>query len=66
MALWALKAVPRTEVHDLGKRIVVDLDVPQSVIRFGTFGVAWRDPGFVPAAVLEALRKVREAKSAQS
>ena len=32
--------------------IVVDLDVPQSVIRFGTHGVAWRDPGFIPAYVL--------------
>jgi zinc protease len=35
-----------------GSRHIVDLDVPQSVIRFGTYGVAWRDPGFVPAYVL--------------
>jgi zinc protease len=35
-----------------GERIVVDLDVPQSVIRFGTQGIAWRDPGFIPAYVL--------------
>jgi zinc protease len=36
----------------LGSRFVVDLDVPQSVIRFGTPGIAWRDPGFIPAYVL--------------
>jgi len=35
-----------------GSRIVVDLDVPQSVIRFGTNGVPWRDPDFIPAYVL--------------
>jgi zinc protease len=29
-----------------GARHVVDLDVPQSVIRFGTPGVSWRDPDF--------------------
>ena len=34
------------------KRIVVDLDVPQSVIRFGAKGISWRDPGFIPAYVL--------------
>ncbi|HEX5866653.1 MAG TPA: insulinase family protein, partial [Beijerinckiaceae bacterium] len=35
-----------------GSRIVVDLDVPQSVIRFGMNGIAWRDPEFIPAYVL--------------
>lgn len=48
----ALQAVPRTEVHELGRRIVVDLDVPQSVIRFGMAGIPWRDPDFIPAYVL--------------
>lgn len=47
-----LKPVPATHIHDLGRRIVVDLDVPQSVIRFGLGGVAWRDPDFIPAYVL--------------
>ena len=47
-----LAAVPRTHIHDLGRRIVVDLDVPQSVIRFGLGGLAWRDPDFIPAYVL--------------
>ncbi|GEO98342.1 M16 family metallopeptidase [Methylobacterium haplocladii] len=48
----ALTPVPATHIHDLGRRIVVDLDVPQSVIRFGLGGVAWRDPDFIPAYVL--------------
>lgn len=47
-----LKAVPPTRIHELGRRVVVDLDVPQSVIRFGLNGVAWRDPDFIPAYVL--------------
>ena len=47
-----LLAVPRTRIHDLGRRVVVDLDVPQSVIRFGMAGVAWSDPDFIPAYVL--------------
>ncbi|MEA1831255.1 pitrilysin family protein [Methylobacterium durans] len=47
-----LRAVPRTTVQDLGRRVVVDLDVPQSVIRFGMAGVPWRDPDFIPAYVL--------------
>jgi zinc protease len=47
-----LRAVPHTTVQDLGRRVVVDLDVPQSVIRFGMAGVPWRDPDFIPAYVL--------------
>lgn len=47
-----LKPVPPTAINELGRRIVVDLDVPQSVIRFGMPGVAWRDPDFIPAYVL--------------
>jgi zinc protease len=35
-----------------GHRLVADLDVPQSVIRFGMQGITWRDPGFIPAYVL--------------
>ena len=34
-----LQAVPRTQIQELGQRIVVDLDVPQSVIRFGMAGI---------------------------
>ncbi|HZH52809.1 MAG TPA: pitrilysin family protein [Microvirga sp.] len=54
-ALPEAKPLPTIEpatLQQLGSRFVVDLDVPQSVIRFGTQGVAWRDPGFIPAYVL--------------
>jgi zinc protease len=43
---------PATRLAEIGERFVVDLDVPQSVIRFGTQGVSWRDPDFIPAFVL--------------
>jgi zinc protease len=48
----ALKTIEPTAITGLGRRTVVDLDVPQSVIRFGMGGVSWRDPEFVPAYVL--------------
>ena len=47
-----LKPVPATRLSGRGSRIVVDLDVPQSVIRFGTAGLSWREPDFIPAYVL--------------
>ena len=47
-----LPAVEPVTLNKVGSRFVVDLDVPQSVIRFGTQGIAWRDPGFIPAYVL--------------
>jgi len=47
-----LSAIEAVALQKIGSRIVVDLDVPQSVIRFGTPGIAWRDPGFIPAYVL--------------
>jgi zinc protease len=47
-----LKAVPQTRMQNIGTRHVVDLDVPQSVIRFGMNGVPWCDPDFIPAYVL--------------
>jgi zinc protease len=47
-----LVAVPPAKVAGRGTRHVVDIDVPQSVIRFGTDGVSWRDPDFIPAYVL--------------
>ena len=48
----ALVPVPVASLAGRGSRVVVDLDVPQSVIRFGTDGVSWRDPDFIPAYVL--------------
>ncbi len=47
-----LAPVPPTHLMRRGERFVVDLDVPQSVIRFGTEGVPLRDPDFIPAYVL--------------
>jgi zinc protease len=47
-----LGLIEPASLQKIGSRFVVDLDVPQSVIRFGTHGIAWRDPGFIPAYVL--------------
>jgi zinc protease len=46
------KAIEPTSLRQRGERFVVDLDVPQSVIRFGMNGVPVRDPDFIPAFVL--------------
>lgn len=48
----ALAPVPSTTLAGRGSREVVDLDVPQSLIRFGYEGVSWRDPDFIPVYVL--------------
>src|SRR5215216_216869 len=40
----AAAPVSPAEVAGRGTRHVVDIDVPQSVIRFGTDGLSWRDP----------------------
>jgi zinc protease len=47
-----LPIIEPTILKQVGSRFVVDLDVPQSVIRFGTQGIAWREPDFIPAYVL--------------
>ena len=47
-----LSSVAGTAPTGLGRRVVVDLDVPQSVIRFGMAGLPWSDPDFIPAYVL--------------
>ena len=47
-----LNPVDPTTLQRRGQRVLVDLDVPQSVIRFGTGGVPIRDPDFIPAYVL--------------
>jgi zinc protease len=48
----ALSATTPVTLAGRGRNIVTDLDVPQSVIRFGTSGVSWRDPDFIAAYVL--------------
>jgi zinc protease len=45
-------AVPPVTLAHRAEPVVVDLDVPQSVIRFGSNGVSWRDADFIPAYVL--------------
>jgi zinc protease len=44
-----LSPVPAVDPQGLGRRIVVDLDVPQSVIMLGGPGVARKDPDFFAA-----------------
>ncbi|MBV8827323.1 MAG: insulinase family protein [Hyphomicrobiales bacterium] len=44
-----LAPVPAADPQGLGRRIVVDLDVPQSVIMFGGPGIARNDPDFFAA-----------------
>jgi zinc protease len=48
----ALKAVADVEMAGLGERKLVDLDVPQTTIRFGLPGVARRDPDHMAAVVV--------------
>ncbi len=48
----ALAPVPQIDVQGLGRRIVVDYDVPQANIRFGRPGIARRDPDYIPAMVV--------------
>ncbi len=47
-----LKSIAPVALRNRGERVIVDLDVPQSVIRFGTEGVPIRDKDFIPAFVL--------------
>jgi zinc protease len=47
-----LAPVPAAAMQGLGERIVVDLDVPQTVINFGSPGLARNDPDFFTAYVV--------------
>ncbi len=44
--------VPDVTPQGLGRRIVVDLDVPQAVVTFGGLGLARNDPDFLAAYIL--------------
>jgi zinc protease len=48
-----LRPVPKVDLQGLGQRIVVDMDVPQTVITFGRRGVFRQDPDFMAAYVLD-------------
>jgi zinc protease len=47
-----LKLVPDTTPSGLGRRIVIDVDVPQAVVTFGGPGVARSDPQFMAAYIV--------------
>jgi zinc protease len=45
-------AVPDAPMRDGGRRIVVQLNVPQAVVRMGGAGIMRKDPDFIPAFVV--------------
>jgi zinc protease len=47
-----LNPLPPARIHDVGRRIVIDLDVPQTVLSFGGVGIERKDPDFIPAFVV--------------
>jgi zinc protease len=72
-ARTSLPPVADMTMHGLGTRLVVDFDVPQTVIQFGGPGLARKDPDFFAAYVVNHIlgggshtsrlyREVREAR----
>lgn len=47
-----LKPVPATSLRGLGRRIVINVDVPQAVVTFGGNGIERQDPDFMAAYVV--------------
>jgi zinc protease len=47
-----LKEVAKATAQGLGRRIVVDLDVPQAVVNFGGVGIERNDPEFMAAYIV--------------
>jgi zinc protease len=47
-----LKTIPDATPQGIGRRIVVELDVPQAVVTFGGPGVARSDPDFMAAYIV--------------
>jgi zinc protease len=50
-----LAPVPDVSMKGLGERVVINLDVPQTVINFGGTGVARADPDFIAAYVVNQI-----------
>ena len=48
----ALSPVPNVAIAGLGERIVINVDVPQTVLNFGSPGIARTDPDFMAAYVV--------------
>jgi zinc protease len=47
-----LVPVPPATMQSIGRRMVEDLDVKQTVLSFGGIGIARKDPDFIPAYVV--------------
>ncbi len=47
-----LAVIPEVKPQSLGRREVVDLNIPQTTITFGGIGLKRKDPDFMPAFVL--------------
>ena len=47
-----LKPVPTATPSNLGRRIVIDVNVPQAVVNFGGQGIARHDPDFMTAYIV--------------
>jgi len=47
-----LKPVPSATPSNLGRRIVIDVNVPQAVVNFGGQGIARHDPDFMTAYIV--------------
>jgi zinc protease len=47
-----LKPVPQAIPTNLGRRIVIDVNVPQAVVNFGGQGIARQDPDFMAAYIV--------------
>ena len=69
-----LKPVPQVSPSNIGRRIVIDVNVPQSVVTFGGQGIARHDPDFMAAYIVNHIlgggsfssrlyREVREKRS---
>jgi zinc protease len=72
-AQTSVPPVPAATMKGLGLRVVADLDVPQTVIQFGSPGITRKDPDFFAAYVVNHIlgggqftsrlyREVREAR----
>jgi zinc protease len=47
-----LRNVPQTAMASVGKKLEVQLDVPQTVVAFGGLGIPRKDPDFIPAYIV--------------
>ncbi len=47
-----LRPVPAVRPESVGKRLEVQLDVPQTVVAFGGLGIPRKDPDFIPAFIV--------------